>query len=40
VVVEDMVQEAHRGVESRWVALALVCGFGFFALITVYASAP
>lgn len=40
VVVEDMVQEAHRGVESRWAALALVCGFGLFALITVYAAAP
>jgi ZIP family zinc transporter len=36
VVVEDMVQEAHRGAESRWAALALVCGFGLFAPITVY----
>ena len=26
VVVEDMVQEAPRGAESRWAALALVSG--------------
>jgi ZIP family zinc transporter len=36
VVVEEMVKEAHRGEESRWAALALVGGFGLFAMITSY----
>lgn len=34
VVVEEMVEEAHRDGESRWAALALVGGFGLCALIT------
>lgn len=36
VVVEEMVKEAHREEESRWAALALVGGFGLFALIAAY----
>ena len=36
VVVEEMVKEAHRGEESRWAAMALVGGFGLFALIMAY----
>lgn len=36
VVVEEMVKEAHRGEESRWAAMALVGGFGLFAVITSY----
>jgi ZIP family zinc transporter len=36
IVVEEMVQEAHRSPESHWAALALVGGFGLFAIITAY----
>jgi ZIP family zinc transporter len=36
VVVEEMVKEAHSDEESRWAAMALVGGFGIFALITSY----
>lgn len=34
IVIEDMVQEAHRDGESRWAAPALVLGFGLFSLLT------